>query len=282
MKTYDNETLAKLQRVELEILRDFISLCDKYELEYFGIAGTCIGAIRHQGFIPWDDDIDIALPRDSYNKFISYAKKELSDKYTVMNAETNSNYPLMTTRLMLKNTKFRECALANIDCELGIFLDIYPFDHLSDKPEVRKKQMMKAFIYSKLLILRSIKRPVLGYDGFKSKLIYASCHIIHYTMKLLQIKKSWLYNQCLKASTFSNDEINSKEIDFLCDTTPYMNIWKTEDIYPLKKLMFEDIELNFPKNMHTNLTNTYGNYMELPSIEKRKNHFPHELEFFNE
>ena len=75
-REYDNITLKKLQNVELEILKDFIKLCDKHNIDYFGIAGTGIGAIRHKGFIPWDDDIDIALRRNDYDKFIKVVKEE--------------------------------------------------------------------------------------------------------------------------------------------------------------------------------------------------------------
>ena len=144
-REYDNITLKKLQNVELEILKDFIKLCDKHNIDYFGIAGTGIGAIRHKGFIPWDDDIDIALRRNDYDKFIKVVKEELSDKYTILNAEENENYPLMTTRMMKKGTKFREYALKDIDCELGIFLDIYSFDNISDDPKEFAKQAREAW-----------------------------------------------------------------------------------------------------------------------------------------
>lgn len=279
MREYDEKTLKKVQKVELDILKDFIAICDKYHLDYFGIAGTCIGVIRHNGFIPWDDDIDIAMPRKDFELFVKYAEEELSHKYIVMNTEHDINYPLMTTRLMKKNTKFREHALAHIDCEFGIFLDIYPFDNLSDDPKKRKKQMLRGFVFSKLLILRSIPKPVLGFKGAKAKIVHFICYIVHFLLRLFGISKRWLYNQCYDACICANEEKDAKELDFICDTTPDLNIWKKSDIYPLQKLKFEDIEMNFPRNMHDNLTNAYGDYMQLPPVEKRKNHYPLELEF---
>ena len=93
MREYDEETLKRVQQTELGILKDFMALCDKHGLTYFGIAGTGIGAIRHKGFIPWDDDIDIALPRKDYEIFLKLARKYLSDRYIVLNCETNENYP---------------------------------------------------------------------------------------------------------------------------------------------------------------------------------------------
>lgn len=278
MKEYDNETLKKVQNIELGILKDFMALCDQHGLRYFGIAGTGIGAIRHQGFIPWDDDIDVALPRRDYEIFLKLAKKYLADRYIVMNCETNENYPLMTTRLMKKGTVFREEALKNIDCPLGIFLDIYPFDNVSDDPGEFKKQMREAWFFSKLLILRSIPFPVLGFKGIKAKIVHIICACIHGAMVVLRISKRKLYKRCKEVSTRYNDR-ETKRIDFLCDTTPYMNIYMKKDVFPLKKMAFEDVMLNFPNNMHENLTNMYGDYMKLPPVEKRKNHYPYQLEF---
>lgn len=278
MREYDEKTLKRVQATELEILKDFMALCDEHKLDYFGIAGTGIGAIRHQGFIPWDDDIDVALPREDYEKFLKLAKEQLSDKYIVMNCETNENYPLMTTRLMKRNTIFREEALKNIDCPLGIFLDIYPFDNISDDPKKFNRQMKEAWFFSKLLILRSIPFPVLGFKGWKAKVVHAACACIHAAMVVCRISKKKLYKKCKEVSTRYNNEETSR-LDFLCDTTPYMNIYNKKDIFPLKKMPFEDVMLNFPNNMHENLTGMYGDYMQLPPVEKRKNHFPYQLEF---
>lgn len=278
MREYDEKTLKRVQATELEILKDFMALCDEHKLDYFGIAGTGIGAIRHQGFIPWDDDIDVALPREDYEKFLKLAKEQLSDKYIVMNCETNENYPLMTTRLMKRNTIFREEALKNIDCPLGIFLDIYPFDNISDDPKKFNRQMKEAWFFSKLLILRSIPFPVLGFKGWKAKVVHAACACIHAAMVVCRISKKKLYKKCKEVSTRYNNEETSR-LDFLCDTTPYMNIYNKKDVFPLKKMPFEDVMLNFPNNMHENLTGMYGDYMQLPPVEKRKNHFPYQLEF---
>ena len=83
-KEYDEETLQKIQQTEMEILKDFIEVCEKHNLTYFGIAGTGIGALRHQGFIPWDDDIDVAMPRDDFERLVRFIEKEKGDKYLIM------------------------------------------------------------------------------------------------------------------------------------------------------------------------------------------------------
>lgn len=160
MKEYDEATLKKVQQTEMEILRDFIKVCDENNLTWFGDAGSGIGAIRHKGFIPWDDDIDVMLPRKDFDKMMEVIKRDYSDKYSIANVETMKNYPLMTTRIMMKGTTFIEEPLKNIKCDLGIFLDVYPLDNISDDEEELKKQAKAAWFWSKLLILRDRKSVV--------------------------------------------------------------------------------------------------------------------------
>ena len=276
---YDEKTLRKVQENEIEILKDFIDICEKNNLVYFGIAGTAIGAIRHGGFIPWDDDIDVAMPREDFDRFVEIAKQQYNDKYMVMNGVENENYPLLTTRWMIRGTEFVEHPLKNIDCPLGIFLDIYPLDKIPDDEKLFKKQARKAFFYSKLLILRSIPFPVLGFTGIKAKIVHAICAVVNLCIRVLHISKRKLYNKCLEVSTMYNNLEKTKRIDFLCDTTAYMNIHNVEDIYPLKKIKFENLEMNFPNKIENNLKMAYGDFMQLPPIEKRKNHYPYKLKF---
>lgn len=281
-KEYDDFTLKRIQEVELEILKDFMDICGRHGLDYFGIAGTGIGALRHQGFIPWDDDIDVAMPRDDFEKLLPLVEKEMGDKYLIMNAERYPNYPLMTTRMTMRGTKFKEEALKNIDAPLGIFLDLYPLDKVSDNPKEARRQARDAWFWSKILILRSIPFPMLGFSGWKAKIIHAICGLAHLVLSILHVPKTWIYKKAYEAETRSNHYTKTKNLDFFCDTTPYMNLYAVKDIYPLRKLPFEDVELNFPHNLHNNLTGMYGDYMQLPPEEKRKNHYPYELEFFKE
>ena len=281
-KEYDDFTLKRIQEVELEILKDFMDICDRHGLDYFGIAGTGIGALRHHGFIPWDDDIDVAMPRDDFEKLLPLVEKEMGDKYLIMNAERYPNYPLMTTRMTMRGTKFKEEVLKNIDAPLGIFLDLYPLDKVSDNPKEARRQARDAWFWSKILILRSIPFPMLGFSGWKAKIIHAICGLAHLVLSILHVPKTWIYKKAYEAETRSNHYTKTKNLDFFCDTTPYMNLYAVKDIYPLRKLPFEDVELNFPHNLHNNLTGMYGDYMQLPPEEKRKNHYPYELEFFKE
>lgn len=279
MKEYDKETLEKVQQLELEILKDFVDICQQNDIPYFGIAGTGIGALRHQGFIPWDDDIDIGLLREDYERLLNIVERELSNKYQIMNFDHNNNYPLMTSRIMLKGTKFREESLKKIDCPLGIFLDIYAFDNVSDDEKEFRKQARDAFFWSKLLILRSIPFPVLAFGGVKAKMVHIICAVVHFFLVLFRVPKRKIYEKCYEASTRFNNCKTTKRIDFLCDTNAHMNLVEREKVFPLRKRSFEGMELFFPNDLDGYLRSMYGDYMKLPPKEKRKNHFPFELDF---
>lgn len=279
MAEYDQETLDKLHKLELNILSDFIDLCNRHDLCYFGMAGTGIGAVRHGGFIPWDDDIDVALLRDDYEEFLRIAKTELADRYELLNFEENSNYPLMSTRLMLKGTEFREYALKDIDCPLGVFLDIYAFDNIPDDEALFRKQARDAFLWSKLLILRSIPFPVLPYGGVKARFTHLACGMIHLVLVLFRVSKQRIYDRCYEVSTRYRDTGATLRVDYLCDTNAYMNIISREDLLPTRELPFDGLMVAFPNNLDNYLTGMYGDYMTLPPEGKRKNHFPFRLDF---
>lgn len=278
-KGYDDFTLRKVQQCELEILRDFIDICEKHHLCYFGLGGTAIGAIRHGGFIPWDDDIDVALPRADFDKFVEIAKRDYQDKYTIVNGVDFPNFPLLTTRWTMNGTQFVEWPLKDLDVPLGIFLDIYPLDKIPDDEKLFKKQARKAFFYSKLLILRSIPKPVLAFKGFKASVVHFICGIIHFFLKTFRFSKEKLYKKCLEVSTIYNHLDSTKRIDFLCNTTAYMSIIELEDIFPLRKIQFEDVELNFPNKIEKHLEHCFGDFMTPPPLDKRKNHLPYILKF---
>ena len=141
---YNKKTLKKLQKVELGILKEFDSICRKNNLQYFFFVFFFIGYVRHGGFIPWDDDIDVGMSRYDYDKFLEIANREYSSKYSVVNNDTNKYFPLMNTRWGLNGTEFRTNDLKDIPGEFGIFLDIFCFDNIPDDDKLMKKQGTRA------------------------------------------------------------------------------------------------------------------------------------------
>jgi len=274
---YDPEVLRKIQLIETDMLKDFNELCERHNIDYFGVAGSAIGAMRHKAFIPWDDDIDIGFTRENYEKFLKVAEEEYSHKYDVVNTRRYPKYPLMTTRWVKKGTVFKEESLKDIDVDLGIFLDLYSFDNIPDDDKKMKKQFKRAWFWGKLLILRSIKRPVLYMDGIKQKLAYFACAVAHYGMKLFRISPQFIYKQAEKWATKYNNE-PSKRLAYFHDTDLYTSIIERKCIEKTVWKDFEDTKIKLPGDVHQFLYQRYGDYMQLPPEDKRHNHPPYYLD----
>ena len=167
---YEPSVLKRLQETELSILKDFVAICEANGLEYYGIAGTGIGAIRHGGFIPWDDDIDIAMPRKDFEKMVSVVEREYKDRYYIVNAWRDKRYPLMTTRLAKRGTLFVENALKDAHCPCGIFLDLYVLDNVADNRILYELQSWEACADDTLLESIAVSLDiVLGHGTVKEK-----------------------------------------------------------------------------------------------------------------
>ena len=281
-REYDEATLKKLQKTELEILKDFDDLCRENGLSYFGGGGTAIGAVRHHGMIPWDDDIDVGMVRRDYEKFLRIAKqKKYSDKYRVINAETMENYPLMSTRWCKKGTKFKEDALKNIDGDLGIFLDIYCFDNIPDNEILMQIHAWRSWVWGKLLILYWLDEPVLYFGGFLGKAITGICKAVHLGMRGLHVSPRWLYRHT-KRVTSCYDGKETKRVNYMHDPRPCISIMDRKDIFPVKRVEFSGQEICVPANVEAYLERRFGDYMTLPPEDKRHNHPPYELDFGDE
>jgi len=275
---YDPATLFKLQKVELEILKDFCDLCEENNIEYFGAGGTAIGAVRHQGFIPWDDDIDVSLLREDYERFLVLAKEQLNDKYYLLTAETSKHYPLMSARLIKRGTKFREECFADLDCDLGIFLDIYALDNIPDDDKAMRRQGYSAWFWGKLLVLTEVSKPVLYISGWKARFVKICCMIVYRLFKIFRVSHDFLYNKAKKASTrYSGAE--TKRVAYFFDPMPFTSIIKREHIFPTKHMEYDGLQVRFMNRTEEYLRTRYGDFMELPPPDKRHNHPPYELDF---
>jgi lipopolysaccharide cholinephosphotransferase len=277
---YNDDELNRLKTLEMSILKDFIEICEANDIKYFGLAGTCLGAVRHGGYIPWDDDIDVGLLRADFNRLIEIVERDYSDKYYVLNSERYENYPLMTTRICIKDTKFIEYPLKDVkDCPFGVFLDVFPYDNLADNRVARFFQQWRAWYLSKLMILRNVPEPYLAQTGFLKKVILFICRMVHKTMCFFRINRKKLYRKCLKVCTRYNNR-KTKKISFICDTSPHMEEDYYDNVFPCQTIQFEGMDMKFPKDTHLHLTHLYGDtYMTLPPVEKRKTHFPYILDF---
>lgn len=276
-KQYDPEILRRLQLCETEMLKDFAELCERNGITYFGTAGTGIGALRHGGFIPWDDDIDIGVLYKDYGRLVELYEKEFPDKYTVVNAEKYPDYPLMNTHIVLNGSRFIEAGSKELKFPQGIFLDIFPFFRSPADKTLSSKRAKKAWYYGKLMILRHVPFPWLSYKGVKAKLTHCVTATLSCFVRILWSHQR-LYRKIMKLSTMYEGE-DSGINEWFFDTAVGGSIYTDEELYPMRKIKFEDTEICFPNKLEEHLEKLYGDYMQIPPPEKRKNHCPVLLEF---
>lgn len=278
MREYNPEVLRKLQLTELEILKKFDAICQKNDIPYVVFYGAGIGVLRHKGFIPWDDDIDVMLLREDFERFCCIVKKEYGDRYYLANADEALNWPTMASHWGPIDTIFVAEHEKKVSCKSTIALDIFPLDAVSDKKIERKAQCFETWFWSKLMILQQIPHPPIHYQGPKRKIFYWICGLVHVSMRMLHISHKWLYKNC-KMACQRYRGISTDKVAFLADTYPEQSVFTKDELFPPKYLEFEGVKLPFPRELEKMLTRYYGNYMEMPPEEKRRNHFPYLLDF---
>lgn len=277
---YDQETLRRLQMVELDILKKFDKMCEKHGLEYFAAYGTVLGAVRHQGFIPWDDDIDVGMPRKDYERLAELVPIEFGEGYSLLNGQIDPRYPFMTSRIMKKGTEFRMLSMKNVPCDLGIFLDIFCFDDMPDSIEEQRKIARSCWIIEKMCILRNTPFPNLPYRGIKRVAAYVACGAGSLVMKVFPRKK---LHEWMQSSAQRCNNPNAGYLGCPFGLKPFESVYPKSMIYPLKRMKFEDMEIPIPNDPHAMLLQVYGeSYMTPPPEGKRSNIIPYKLSFEEE
>lgn len=281
---YDKEVLRKLQLTQVEILKDIDTFCKENDIEYFIIYGTAIGAVRHGGFIPWDDDIDIGMRRADFDRFMSIAKEGMADKYDILNIEETPGYIVSFAKVSKKGTRFVEATNTNEEYEQGIFIDIFPFDKVSSDPEVRKKDFQKAWILARIIMLCEIADPIIpsGLKGMTRMLAIWGCKVIHFVLNLIGLNKKKVHKMYLQHVTKYNDRTDCDCLSDYCDIAPEKIVQPEEKMFPLSTVTFEGIEFPCPRDIDAHLSKYYGNYMEWPPVEARHNHMAKLLDFGEE
>lgn len=278
-KAYNSADLLKLQSIELQIFKDFAETCKKYNLTYFTIGGTTIGAVRHKGFIPWDDDIDVCMLRSDYEKFAEIAPKEFEGKYKFVNFENTDNYMLVFGKLEKIGTKFVDIKGDGGRMDTGIFLDIFPFDKTPVDDAKRKKQIKRAWFWCKAYVIRHLGTPHIPGKGFKKTLFSLACKIAHTGMTVCRVSKKFLRKKYMKWATMYNNSDEPCLITDFSTLEPELFALSLEDYFPVKEVPFEDTTICIPNNYDLALTRQFGDYMTIPPVEKRKNHCPDILDF---
>ena len=270
-KRYDDETLKHLQKVQLMMLKDFIKICEENDITYFVIGGSLLGAVRHNGFIPWDDDIDVIMFRSDFEKLNMVMSENPNEKYHLFNVLNEETYHYTFARFNLKNTVLEEWWAKQVDYTVNIFIDIFIIDKIPDNKIKRFIQRGRC-----LILNQSVMYSLIKFEN-ESKIKEIIQRTIHYFLKIMPISPMTLKRRCVKAYT----KYQNIECEQYCDfpSVHFMPIYEKKDFFPMKKVKFEDIYVNVPNDYDKILTRLYGNYMELPPEDKRFRPAPEKLDF---
>ena len=276
-REYDEKILTRIKNTEKDILIYFQDICEKYNLKYFAAFGTLLGTIRHGGFIPWDDDIDVAMPRKDYNRFLEIMQREENSRFSLQIPETDSKYHLTFAKLRMKNTKFLEERLVEADAQEGFYIDIFPYDNIPDDEKQAKAHMKKCALWIRLFSVSRIKEPQIGSRGRIDIFVRIIWYVLYYFLKLIPSADKRICKKCNKYFTmYENCDTNRSTL--LVSEPEKWVIYKKE-MEQLEKRQFEDIQVAVPKDYDAVLKRNYNNYMELPPQEERVNHVPVEVQF---
>ncbi|MEG2053193.1 MAG: LicD family protein [Bacilli bacterium] len=277
-KEYDEKTLKKLHSVELEILEVIANICDKNNIRYSTAFGTVLGAIRHQGFIPWDDDVDLIMPREDYDRFIEIVKKENNTKYKLLIPDENHDYISVVTKFEKVGTSFIPEIEKQMKCNRGIAVDIFPLENVANNLDERERQFKNAWFWGRIMFLRGVAIPAIPYKGLKKKLAEIICWLAHYFLVIFHIKQQFICRKYRQATTRYNN-ISTREVTSFEDANLRDYVMSLDKIFPCKRVDFEDIKINVPNDYDYYLKKIYGDYMQLPPVKERKNHYPYILDF---
>lgn len=270
----ENERL-QLKNVLLEIYQDILDFCKKEQLCVMLGGGSALGAVRHGGFIPWDDDLDLMMPRKDYNYFFENFPKKYGDKYTLYVPKAGFKMSNLFGKVIKKNTELVEIQKLTSDFEKGIYIDIFPIEYAPNNIIKQKVKGNLSIIFGLLAVsifgyqLRNdlteeyMKKDKRAYAIYKFRLVLG---------KLFSFKpyEYWY----IKFNEFVSGK---KKTDFITIPTGrkrYLGeLYKAEDFFPLKSIEFEGKEAYIPGNYKKYLSCLYGDFMKIPPVEKRERHY---------
>lgn len=264
--------IRKLQLEELNILDEYVKICEENKLRYYSLGGTLLGSIRHKGFIPWDDDVDMSMPREDYEKFIKIAKEKLNSQFEIVTYEDDENYKYPWARMITRNMKIIN-HMANIPREEFAWIDIIPLDGFPNKGIKRKLHKLHLSFWWNLnqivqfdeLVDQKRKRSTFGKIALKIASLFKWLgKIINYKTCLKHLNKVLM--------KYPYDSDSDEIINFLA-AYGFDEVFTRESFASSEKYDFEGRKLNGPKGYDDVLTRIYNSsYMELPPVEERNKH----------
>lgn len=253
--------MNSLQQVEFDILKSFVDVCDKLKLRYYLVCGTALGAVKYNGFIPWDDDIDVALPRGDYEHFLREAPNLLPEHIFIQNFRTDSNFPHVYTKLRNSNTTFIEEGTAHLPIHHGVYIDVFPLDGYPEKKLIGKifELRKKLFTWKQYCALRGdpvlkvrIRNWVFRMLGFHK----------HTAKTLAQLERFYCSFPTEESSVWCNHGNWQRSLEYASRTQYGDGAWVT----------FEGLRVRVPEQYEVYLTQKYGDWRADLPAEKQVSH----------
>ena len=250
--------LRTVQACMLDIALEIQRICEKHGLTFFLAYGTLLGAVRHQGFIPWDDDMDVGMPRADYDKFLQIAPQELGEEFFLQTAETDPAYGFVFAKVRLNGTTMLEDYAVDSKQHNGIYVDIFPFETCPESGWQRKLHFR---------LYKCVRWAALGKTDYK--------FIISKRRRFAKLMSTALFflrkNGAIKLASKLRCMFNHSKTGNCIDPEFYKGIIALEDIRAVEQLTFEGHSMPVPRHYHELLTQIYGDYMQLPPVEERGN-----------
>lgn len=254
LEQYKQQQLRRCQLKQLAILQEIDRICQKHHIGYWLDGGTLLGAVRHGGFIPWDDDIDIAMRKEDLKRFVEVAPSELPDTLFLQSRKTEPGYPSPIAKVRDKNSFYVEPSddMA-ADYQKGLFIDIFPMINYPTVSRRFVKRVAQGISKSYSILHRS------HYYSLRS-----AAELFWFGGKYLLLRGLWalVTAVCPKTTYLSNILINNG----------YGIMHRQDSVFPLGTITFEGKQFMAPANPDAYLKDLYRNYMEIPPVEKRKIH----------
>ena len=259
--------ISEIQQMELGIMEYIHEVCQKIGVKYFLAYGSLIGAVRHQGFISWDDDMDICMLRDDYEKLQDYLIAHPDERYEVMSYKNNINYVYPFMKVQDNRTYLLEEDV-RIDSNMGIYVDIFPVDGYEDDQafkdkmtKIIKKRQLSCYTFKGITNTKSVVNSMIRYI---SVIIFYFTNTNKYVSQIDELAKSRKVE-------------NYEQVDYLIYKDMNKPVWKREWLEDVETGNFEGKEFMIPKHYHEILTSDYGNYMQLPPVEQQVSHHDFKL-----
>lgn len=272
---YELSILRRLQLVELGILNDIDRVCREYGIAYWLDSGSVLGACRHGGFIPWDDDIDLGMPRDDYERFLEVAPTALGARYCVTSSRTNPRQAALFSKVMLVGTRFVTEETEEAGFDQGIFVDIFPYDAVCSEPNAAKRQRKCCMMWQSLSYLYHSKHIVVPHKGALGAAEKVACRIAHYVVRAV-LSPERINRGFDKAAMIAKDDPDSDTL--MASAYAATGPFPESMLLPPGVIQFEGKEFFAPADVEGYLLTQYGQtWNQLPPEDQRRNHAPKEL-----